>query len=80
MEETSAARGSPYIQLQSITDMADAHKDFVTVRLGGVDTTGDASHKLLTDGKSSPVPDSERVQHIEGFVSDQNNLFISVEP
>lgn len=67
VDETTNARGTPFVQLQSITDMAQAHQDFVKVRLNGVDTTSDASHKLLDKGKSSPVPDSERVQHLEGF-------------
>lgn len=68
VDETSAARGDPYVQLLSVTKPDDAHKDFVQLRLNGIDTSGDAAHKLLDHGKSSPVPTSEKIQHVEGFV------------
>ncbi|KAI0358431.1 acid protease [Trametes cingulata] len=32
--------GEPFVQLRSLTDPAEAHEDFVQLRLGGVDTTG----------------------------------------
>ncbi|KAJ6585306.1 aspartic peptidase domain-containing protein [Mycena capillaripes] len=35
----SKGKADPYIQFLSITDPAEAHSDFVKVRLGGVDTT-----------------------------------------
>ncbi|PPR00466.1 hypothetical protein CVT24_004527 [Panaeolus cyanescens] len=35
----STSLADPYVQLLSITDVAEAHQDFVTVRLGGQDTT-----------------------------------------
>ncbi|KDR82581.1 hypothetical protein GALMADRAFT_237973 [Galerina marginata CBS 339.88] len=41
----STAFKSPYIQLHSITDKTEAHNDFVTVRLGGIDTTGSKGMK-----------------------------------
>ncbi|KAL0960742.1 hypothetical protein HGRIS_005766 [Hohenbuehelia grisea] len=35
----STNKGDPYIQLLSVTDPAEAHSDFVQVRLNGIDTT-----------------------------------------
>jgi len=67
VDDTSAARGSPFVQLLSITNPVKAHHEFVQVRLNGVDTTGDPQYKLLAHGKSSPVPEGERVEHLEGF-------------
>lgn len=69
VDDSSAARGSPFIQLLPLTSPVQAHQEFVKVRLNGVDTTGDPQYKLLAHGKSSPVPKGERVQHLEGFVS-----------
>ncbi|KAJ3483030.1 hypothetical protein NLI96_g6584 [Meripilus lineatus] len=62
LENSKVKKGDPYIQLLSVTDKAAAHADFVKVRLGGVDTTGDAAHQLLPadQGKSSPVPAGEK--------------------
>ncbi|KAF8650126.1 hypothetical protein AX16_005363 [Volvariella volvacea WC 439] len=37
----STERDDPYIQFLSTTEVEEAHRDFVQVRLGGVDTTGD---------------------------------------
>ena len=37
--------GDPYIQLLPLTEPAEAHSDFVTVRMGGIDRTADL--KLL---------------------------------
>lgn len=68
VDESSAARGSPFIQLLPLTDPVQAHQEFVKARLGGVDTTGDPQYKLLAHGKSSPVSKGERVQHLEGLV------------
>ncbi|KAF9507093.1 hypothetical protein BS47DRAFT_1266993, partial [Hydnum rufescens UP504] len=68
VDDTSAARGQPFIQLQPLTSQTQAHQDFVNVRLNGVDTTGSSQYKLLSQGKSSPLASGERVQHIEGFV------------
>ena len=75
VDESSAARGSPYIQLLPITSPVQAHQEFVKARLNGVDTTGDSQYKLLSHGKSSPVPKGERVQHLEGFVSVPRSFF-----
>lgn len=44
--------GDPYIQLLSITEMTEAHNDFVQVRLGGVDRAD--SLKLLP-----AIPDND---------------------
>lgn len=55
-------RNDPYMQLLSVTDKTQAHKDFVQVRLNGVDTTGDTSWKLVAadQGLSSPVSKEEK--------------------
>ncbi|SRR5258707_5261202 len=69
VDQTSAARGTPYIQMEPMTGQSQAHKEFVAARLGGVDTTGDPQWKLSSHQQSSPVSKGERVQHIEAFVS-----------
>ncbi|CAA7262972.1 unnamed protein product [Cyclocybe aegerita] len=51
--EGSTALEDPYIQLLSITNMTEAHQDFVTVRLGGIDTTGTRGLRDSTS-KSGP--------------------------
>jgi len=43
-------RGDPYLQFLSTTDPAEAHSDFVTTRLNGIDTTG---NQILNSGSSS---------------------------
>lgn len=77
VDETSAARDHPYVQLLPITDKAAAHDDFVKTRLGGIDTTSDPKYALLKDGQKSPISRGERVQHIEGFVSLAHYRFAS---
>ncbi|KAF8306322.1 acid protease [Clavulina sp. PMI_390] len=67
VDDTAVSRNSPYVQMQSTTNMAVAHQQFVEMRMGGVDHTGDSQFKLLKNGQSSPVPESERIQHLEGF-------------
>ena len=42
---STASTADPYIQLLSLTDLAEAHKAFVDERLGGVDNTS-AFHLL----------------------------------
>jgi hypothetical protein len=50
--EGTTNKGDPYLQLLSTTnDTAEAHSDFVNVRLGGVDTTGTTQ---LTAAKATP--------------------------
>lgn len=67
VDDVSAPRDSPYVQLLSTTNAAQAHKEFVDTRLGGVDITAEPRFKFLKNGKKSPVPDGERVQHLEGL-------------
>ncbi|KAJ7914475.1 aspartic peptidase domain-containing protein [Mycena leptocephala] len=52
----SKSKADPYIQFLSTTDPAEAHSDFVKVRLGGVDTTTSVfSHSNNSnDDSSSP--------------------------
>ncbi|TDL23433.1 acid protease [Rickenella mellea] len=40
VDGSSTSVADAYIQLLSITNVTDAHSDFVKIRLGGVDTTG----------------------------------------
>ncbi len=55
--------GDPYIQLLSLTDPAEAHTDFVTTRMGGIDKSADL-HLLPAlpnngeDGKDKPQEDT----------------------
>ncbi|TDL23415.1 hypothetical protein BD410DRAFT_787244 [Rickenella mellea] len=76
VDGSSASVADPYIQLLSITDMSVAHKDFVRVRLNGVDTT--ASQKALVpagSGQMSPndvlttTPSNGAVQKVKKFLS-----------
>jgi hypothetical protein len=62
--------GDPFVQLLSLTDAAKAHKDFVTKRLGGIDTTGDPAHSLLpaSQMKHSPISQAELRAQREGKV------------
>lgn len=56
MEGKSGTTADPYVQLLSLTDdAAEAHTDFVTVRLNGTDTTGEQT--LLPNITASGPPD-----------------------
>jgi len=67
---TSSDQGDPYVQLLPLTNVNDAHSDFVKVRLNGQDTTGDASKSLLPadQGQHSPESAKEKKQHYEEMV------------
>lgn len=67
VDDSSNDRDSPYVQLLPITNMADAHADFVKVRLNGQDTTGDSSKALLPADQMQHSPESakEKKQHYE---------------
>lgn len=60
----------PYVQLASVTDPAIAHNEFVKVRLGGVDTTGDSKWQLLPPDQMqhSPVSDEEKKKRYQEMV------------
>ena len=62
MEDTAVDRGDPFIQLLPLTNVEEAHNDFVQVRLNGIDTTGDASQALLPADQEqhSPVSEAEK--------------------
>ncbi|THV03006.1 acid protease [Dendrothele bispora CBS 962.96] len=56
-------RGDPYMQILSTTDVPSSHLDFVEVRLGGVDTTGDQNlnpPNYSTDDSSSSSKSSSK--------------------
>ncbi|TFK40751.1 aspartic peptidase domain-containing protein [Crucibulum laeve] len=59
----------PYIQLLSITNATEAHSDFVTVRLGGLDTTG--SKGLIEPKKTNSASSNPRTVYyiIAGVVA-----------
>jgi len=67
IEDTSHDTGSPYVQLLSVTNVNDAHTDFIKVRLNGKDNTSDPSKALLPSGQcqSSPESDAEKKAHYE---------------
>ncbi|KIK69757.1 hypothetical protein GYMLUDRAFT_34147 [Collybiopsis luxurians FD-317 M1] len=52
-DNNGTTRNDPYIQLLSTTDPSDAHKDFVTQRLNGVDSTGSQTLGAPTSGTPS---------------------------
>ena len=62
MENTANDRGDPYVQLLPLTDAAAAKADFVSIRLNGVDNTGDAEHALLPADQMqhSPISKAEK--------------------
>ena len=63
---SSNDRGSPFVQMMPLTDMNEAHSDFVKVRLNGVDTTGDPSQYLVpaSEGLKSPESSKEKKLHL----------------
>jgi hypothetical protein len=62
VEESSNDRNDPYIQLLSVTDRDAARKDFIQVRMNGVDTTNSSSQVLLPadQGLKSPISKGEK--------------------
>lgn len=58
------------MQLLPLTNVNDAHTDFVKSRLNGQDTTGDASQSLLPadQGQHSPESAKEKKQHYEEMI------------
>lgn len=63
---SSKDKADGYIQMLPLTDFASAKDDFVKVRMGGVDTTGDAKYYLLpaSDMQHSPESSSEKKAHL----------------
>ncbi|KAF9013318.1 aspartic peptidase A1 [Cyathus striatus] len=60
----------PYIQMASIADYENAKQDFITVRLGGVDTTGDSKWDLLPADQMqhSPVSAEEKKKKYQEMI------------
>ncbi|KAF7364914.1 Peptidase A1 domain-containing protein [Mycena venus] len=57
----SKGKADPYIQFLSTTDPAEAHQDFVKVRLGGVDTTTSVfSHSGSSNNSSSGLSNTTK--------------------
>lgn len=55
-------RGDPYIQMLSTTDPAEAHSDFVTVRLEGIDKTGfQRLNAAKTDGPPAKKTETKNI-------------------
>ncbi|KDQ62634.1 hypothetical protein JAAARDRAFT_54556 [Jaapia argillacea MUCL 33604] len=67
IESSTTSNADPYVQLLSMTDPTVAHADFVKVRMGGVDTSGDAAHALLppSEAKTSPETAEEKKQEMQ---------------
>jgi hypothetical protein len=63
-------RSSPFVQLLPVTNVSAAHTDFVNVRLGGVDTTGDPQWDLLpvSQMKHSPISAKEKEEMYQEMV------------
>ncbi|TFK40750.1 aspartic peptidase A1 [Crucibulum laeve] len=55
-------QGHPYIQMTSLLDVPAARRDFIQIRLGGNDTTGDEQWSLLPvdQMQKSPVSEEEK--------------------
>lgn len=62
VDDSSNDRQDPYIQLLSVTDKTQAHKDFVQIRLNGIDSTNDTAHALLpaSQCQKSPISEAEK--------------------
>lgn len=65
--EGSSDTSDPYIQLLPTTNLQAAHNDFVQVRLGGQDTTGDPQWDLLpaSEEQHSPLSANEKKKEYE---------------
>lgn len=59
---SSKDTGKPFVQMLPVTNVQNAHADFVNVRMNGVDSTGAASQALVpsSQGQSSPVSKEEK--------------------
>ncbi|KAH9948908.1 acid protease [Amylocystis lapponica] len=70
VEDTSQDLGTPFIQLLSTTNLTQAHKDFVQVRLSGVDSTSSSSQWLVpaSQGQTSPESDAEKHEQYEEYI------------
>jgi hypothetical protein len=61
----SGSSTAPYIQLLPLTNITAARKDFVNVRMGGVDTISSQTLLPADQGKVSPLEPGEARQHLE---------------
>jgi hypothetical protein len=70
VDVSSNDRTNPFVQLLPVTNVKDAVADFITVRLGGVDTTGDAQYALLPTSqmKHSPISAEEKKKKYQEMV------------
>ncbi|KAH8109296.1 acid protease [Phellopilus nigrolimitatus] len=66
VEGSSKDAQNPFVQMLSVTDLTNAHADFVKVRMNGVDTTGAASQQLVpvAQGQHSPESSEEKKAHL----------------
>ncbi|KAJ7264460.1 aspartic peptidase domain-containing protein [Mycena haematopus] len=64
----STSKADPYIQFLSITDPAQAHAEFVNVRLGGVDTTTSVLTSNSNNNDSTSSPSKKTYYIIAGAV------------
>lgn len=66
----SKSNYNPFVRLMPITDREAAHRDFVNVRMGGVDVSGDSAHALLpqSQAKASPESSKEKKQHLQAEI------------
>ncbi|KAF9454879.1 acid protease [Macrolepiota fuliginosa MF-IS2] len=70
VDVNSKTQANPYIQLASVTNPTTARAEFVKVRLGGVDTTGDSKWALLPADQMqhSPVSEEEKKKKYQEMV------------
>ncbi|THH20588.1 hypothetical protein EW146_g785 [Bondarzewia mesenterica] len=65
LEGSNSSTANPYVQILSTTnDTAEAHDDFVQVRLDGVDKTGD--QRLSASNTTSPDPSNNNGNNTSG--------------
>jgi len=58
------------VQLLPVTNITAAHADFVTVRLNGVDTSGDPQYDLLppSEMQHSPISEQEKKEMYQEMI------------
>lgn len=66
----SSDTADPFIQLLPTTNVQDAHNDFVTVRMGGVDSTSNPEWELLpvSEEQHSPLSANEKKEQYEEMI------------
>lgn len=63
VDGSTSSTAAPYVQLLPMTDPAEAHADFVAVRLDGADTTGSQNNTGSGSGPGSGNNDTNKAKN-----------------